>query len=702
MNTGRPRHSTVGSWFLLAFGLAAYVLVQGVVTVLPLRHWELTPEADDALTYVLKTRQMQECFLQDCPALEDLRRQLFVPSEDPAAARQRQLAIDKVFPVYHPLFSVLLIGISRCGMDLLEAFRLVWALGPLIFGVAFAVWLSVLCGRSAAGVALLLLAFKVFPDSGLHLVVPSNLCMAVAVLVWSRIVARQGHAPFTWVIGTLVMLGLHPVGRIFGVMAAAMALLLAEPHTRRRLAIPMGLSLALIAAAFALPLFVHRPFLFAPAVLPVQGSWWSLFVGAVRSLQQVAIEMARLDEGLFGNAAIFCAAVVGGLFALPGPERRVASRVAGLYVASLLLVSLYVSNHPADVLLRMWTPLVALLFGLVARAVCACASLTLERWRQRAYDSSEVAVAAAGPALVLAVLVGYAAQMSTRGAEQVEAMSRYLRVRQPLEFSAAQAARLLSEAKPGDRVLYNSVIAMPYFFIRGTMQLGAVYTHPSFAGDRVAAPWLERPDLRFAVLYNPLVFHPDFVGRSEQNWWPTCPDFRESALNEPRRRGPVADRGRIELRKYAWIDLAADAQEKDVFLLVRNRGEKTTARLLVPDADGGRAMKRQTTVEIPAGCSDWIRVSTKGWGAGGRRRLECPPGVSDCALEGVRFRDGPERWPWTDRGVLTFQPRDGGLPVQVDFDPANLLPPALKKRNVSILDDTGSTVLLRLGRESDR
>ena len=57
-------------------GLIIYLLVQGALMNLPLANWSLLPELDDSLTYALKTRQMQECWFQPCPALDDLRQQL--------------------------------------------------------------------------------------------------------------------------------------------------------------------------------------------------------------------------------------------------------------------------------------------------------------------------------------------------------------------------------------------------------------------------------------------------------------------------------------------------------------------------------------------------------------------------------------------------------------------------------------------------
>ncbi len=56
---------------------------------------------------------------------------------------------------------------------------------------------------------------------------------------------------------------------------------------------------------------------------------------------------------------------------------------------------------------------------------------------------------------------------------------------------------LLSQAKPGDRVLYTSIISMPYYFIQGAMQLGAMYYNPALKGNLVEDEMLGKQKLTF-------------------------------------------------------------------------------------------------------------------------------------------------------------------------------------------------------------
>ena len=73
---GSPRSRIVLSWFILLIGLFIWIAAQGTLTLVPLWSRALPPEVDDSLSYVLKSRIMEECYQRDCPALVDLKKEL--------------------------------------------------------------------------------------------------------------------------------------------------------------------------------------------------------------------------------------------------------------------------------------------------------------------------------------------------------------------------------------------------------------------------------------------------------------------------------------------------------------------------------------------------------------------------------------------------------------------------------------------------
>ena len=559
--THKPR--PWGPWLLLVVGLLIYVGVQGYLNVRPLRHWTLMPEAKDTLTYVLKTQQMLECFTQHCPALNDLRDQLFRRERDPGegseAYMQRALVVGRVFPVYHPLFSALLIGISKLGMysNLMEAYRFLWTLAPLIFGLAFACWLATIFGPGVAGVALILLAFKVFPGTGLHQLEPWNLAMALAVVLWARIISCRGWAPWSLVVGSLLMVAMHIIGIIYAAMSVMMALFLADQKDRKRL-LPVAGAVAVVIIVFLLaehlvehlfkgPAFVHLLPFFSGQSL------WRVSQAAAQNANQFIIDNIRFSEGLWGSPAIFYGAVVLGLGTLGLSSRRIVSRILLLYGLVLGGVMFFAFCHPTDVIYRLWIPMVVLLFGLVAQAICSAMGLAKAWWRDRRQASPSegpLDLKRFWPVVLVAVLLGYSCLMIARGAEQVMVMVTYLRERQPLALYPSQPKDLLAHAQPGDRVLYTSFIVMDYYLINGALRLGAAYYNPALQGTRTTSEWLTRPDLRFAVAFQPTVYHPSFEGKDEADWWIGMPEFRYSPIYRRQGHGPLAREGKIPAALY--------------------------------------------------------------------------------------------------------------------------------------------------------
>jgi hypothetical protein len=706
MTPETPKPKPWGPWLVLLLGLLIYVAVQGYLTVSPLKHWTLTPEADDTLTYLLKSQQMKECFQQNCPALNDLRDQLFGKGGDqvsPEAFKQRVLATSRVFPVYHPLFSALLIGISKLGMhgNLIEAYRFLWSLAPLIFGLAFAYWLAVIFNPAVAGVALILLAFKVFPDTGLHHLVPSTLTMALAVVLWARIISRRGWAPWSLFLGSLVLVTMHLIGVIYAAMAVLLALALAEAENRKRLLVAVGGVVACLVVALLVARFLKRPDFVLPPLWPAGAHpLGRILQGTAQNALQVIVDNVRLSGALWGSPAIFCGAVVLGFGMLGPSSRRVVSRLLLLYGLVLGGFMFYASSHPADILFRLWIPLVVLLFGLVARAICSAIDLAKTWWRERQQTApGPLDLKRFWPVILLAVLLGYSGQMIFRGAEQVQVMATYLREKEPLAFYPSQPKDLLSHARPGDRVLYTSFMAMDYYLINGALRLGAVYYNPALQGTRTTSQWLTRPDLRFAVAFQPTVYHPSFEGRDEADWWLTMPDFRYSPLSRRHGHAPLAIEGKIPAASYRWLDVKATTKNSPKILrLDIDNPQETRVMEIVPlDQEGKPLDQYRQVLDIPAHRSGWLTVDLAKMPSEAPVRLIFPYDSDKLQISGLTFGEDRLHWPWAQKALLSFQPRnDNTGPITVSFDPAALLPEQLRGRQITVMDDRGSSVLLGL------
>jgi len=691
---------------MLLAGLAIWTALQGYLTSVPVWTRSLPPEVDDSLAYLVRTLEIKECFFQDCPALQDLRRQIDTHLPDPDSAQQRDVA-GFPFPFYHPGFSVILLGIARLGVDLTTAYKILWSFSPLLFGVAFACIVAAIWGRAAAGVALVLLAFKVFPDTGLHYLTPSNFAMAIAVLVWARIIQRNGDAPWTLVFGSLVLFTIHPVGGLYALFSALLALAMPRPERkwRARLAVLAIFLLCCISAVVVSQ--VKKPSLVnVLAELCASRSFADVAGGYLSNLVGVLVRVVNLKAALFGPFALFLFAVTLGLLVSSKHSRAVVARFFGLsalfLAGSLLFTSRF--SPPGDVFFRMWIPTVVVSFGAVGHAIRHVFEQGRLRLREELKNTGDsgggLNIGRLWPVLILAVLLGYSADTIFHGAEQVQATVQYMENRQPLKFDTRQADMLLSLAKPGDRVLYTATMPMSFYFLHGAMSLGAVYYHPAFRETVLERDWLRRPDVRFAVAYNPTVYHPALEGLDEKDQCISQPEYGYSPLGNRRKYGPINREGTIAASDFRWIEIEPRTSEipASVGILVRNPGNSSIMELVSIGPSGEPVPGFKATGQIPAGWTGRVRFDIE-WPIRGRLRLQLPNRNNGFLISGIVFGESTLNWPWEQKALVTLSARDPstGL-VRVSFDPADILP-ADFGGHIQVLDDGGSSVLLRIDRD---
>jgi hypothetical protein len=692
--------------FLLVFlsGFAVWTGVQTVFVAVPLWTRALPPEVDDSLTYVLKTRQMQECFFQDCPALNDLRRQFHSETSDREVIHQRELAGSRLFPIYHPLLSLVLLGMERLGFELMTAYKILWTAGPCLFGLAFAFLLASVWGLPAAGITLGLLAFKVFPDTGLHHVVPSNIALAMASLMWARVISRNGDAPWSLILGSVALVAMHPVGLIYSVTGVIFAFSLTGFNRRVRTWLPVCSLFGLFIISFTgSTLFGNAGIADLFALLKGRASFGVMVSGAAQTLATVIVQTVRLKEGLFGFPPLFCGAVVLGFLVLTRECRRKALRITMSYFFILSACFFYASSHPGDLILRMWIPLIVIVSGAVGNAVWYLLLKTREvliRHGEKNQKADNAGPAEWWPVVVLAIMIGYCLQMAALGGEQVIATADHIKNRQPLALEPTQPELLLSRAKPGDQVLYTSMIIMPYYFIQGAMKLGAIYYHPSMKNTPSILEWLGGKELRFAVTYNPMVYHPSFEGLDETDWWITAPDYHYSDLSRRRRNQPVSREGEILSADFLWIEIAPKCADLSGTLRMRvhNTGKSSRAQMIPIDRTGALLTDFQSEVSVSAGLSGWVEWDVSRVPQGARFRIVFPNATSAFRVGGLVFDSDELHWPWAQKATLTFAPREATAgPITVSFDPATLLPQPLNGKAIHVLNDAGSSVLLEVG-----
>ncbi|MDQ7785791.1 MAG: hypothetical protein RDU20_23115 [Desulfomonilaceae bacterium] len=709
MTLGKPasegecgdRHVILASKGLLVLGLLIYVTVQAAFLSGCLWTRDLPPEPDDSLAYLTKTAQMDECFFQDCEALKDLRAQMAFRGTDPAIVGHRTQIVGRVFQVYHPLFSAMILGVAKAlSTDTITAYKLLWQISPLLMGLGTALWINALWGPAAAGIATAMLAFSIFPNTGLHYFVPANTALALALIVWAGILARKGDAPLTLVLGTLVLVSIHPIGRIYAVIGAVMAATVwGIPKKQTTWAGIIGCVL-IVTAAFVASATVERPMLgFRPEPY---GSGQGYISALGQSLVEIGIQFKRTEPALVRSPVVFFGAAVCGFLIMSAARQTMLLRVIAILSVFLATSLFYVlPRHPADLFMRMLPPMSALFFGGVGAATwfTFCQSrAVLRRYGLAKGDGQASRIALYWPIAAFTVLAAFTLHIVLSGVEGWVVLTQHMRDRQSIELSRSQPERLLSESVPQNKVLYESIIIMPFYFVNGAMSRGAVF-YPAIRGTPVEGEWLNNPHLRYAALYNPTVATRRVEGFEEDEWWQARPSLRYSALDRQRPDRTLSVNARIPMARVTWAQIeprdGRTVQSVEVF--VDDLVADARVEVVPVDRSGTLAHHETVTAHVRAGRTGWVRMQLPDRDSLKGIRILGPQGRGAYSLGGVRFDGDRLRWPWNSKADMTVQPRAGDTaPVTVSFDPQKLLPPLLSNRKVSVLDDEGSSVLIRI------
>lgn len=204
-------------WWIFLAGLAIFILFQtGLVLEVQLTR-VLPPEADDAYCYIYNAIQLRQGFNYNTPALKDLQSQA---QKEPGDSVYRQ---NLKWELHHSLFfthyilhSTILLVISWItGVSLETAYKISCVVGSLLIAGALSYFLLTITERISAGLALGSLALTMFPMQGIHYVVPTNISMALGLILLSFVLRTRGHTKWILFFLSLICLSIHRTGVIY-------------------------------------------------------------------------------------------------------------------------------------------------------------------------------------------------------------------------------------------------------------------------------------------------------------------------------------------------------------------------------------------------------------------------------------------------------------------------------------------------------
>jgi hypothetical protein len=354
-----------GTFFL---SLMFFLFMQTYLIYAPIKARPLPIEPIVSYGYVLKAEEMNAgCYFKDCPALNDLRRQFTERTTDLKKELSRAIGYHRVLVVYHPLHSVILVVLKDAGLTYEKAFDLSAIAGTIFIHLGIAYWLFAMFGEGPTTIALFLLAPIVFPGLGLHSIGPTNLSLGFSLFLWAIIIEKRQN--FTWALFPLLAAAIlmHPVGKIFGLMALFLYFSKAEqPLTKRAKTFLLG-GLASVTLTFIAPILIKRPELNADlsSWYPAQWNYLDYLVAAIQQLEHFVTFWAE-PIGIWGIVLLltFC------LLMLRKPATNRWFLMGGLLSGALFLSLVYLDPwYGPQLLERVWIPLGIFLIGLLGLVI---------------------------------------------------------------------------------------------------------------------------------------------------------------------------------------------------------------------------------------------------------------------------------------------------------------------------------------------
>lgn len=674
-----PNTISWGKRLLFAVGVLLFTSVLFTMVVLPIRNRTAPVETDDAYTYIVKAAQMQDCFLQNCPALNDLRQQLTSPTEKPNMTWIRYREYVRAFSIYHPLHSLILVGLHTAGLPWETSYNIVEIVGSLFLSLAISYWLYHLFGLGPAGIALLLLAFTPFPNQGLHYIVPSNLALGIGMLTWGSLLRRDSRSGWVLLESTVILILMHPIGRLYALLGVFLFVFLNARQMKRADWQMIGLSVFMIVMTFLLPLIVTRPELSFPADPPPPD--WNRWSGYYNNFRQSASFVALWMRS-YGGFLIAVLLILVGLVSLPPLKQRTQVVVMGILLGGLLSASLFqlLPRYPAEAFSRIWIPFTIFLTGLIAHGIWRWAAAVVYWIRQivekggQDFRDERWILSVPGWTCVLLFFLGFMVARNTlnhvvEGQRILRETLAFTIDSQDSRFDAGQSASLLETGCKD--VLYMFEVPMHVYFAHGALACGAIY-HPGVAGTPEEAQWIEgNQNLGYVVTWNPTIRASVTTGGN-----------------------PLA----VEAGKSLEFYVPKDWTSKEIVLYLENTGGETRINLSPLQTEAGEKRKVMERILISANWSGWQAIDITRDELAQGFVLEAARGSGEIFLRGIRSEaDSSLNWPW-DQGLALVQrpPNPDVQATEINFNTTSLVP--YPTWSLTVLEDQGDTVLLKVNR----
>jgi len=679
--TGR-RSLLAGLCFFLAL---AIFLISQILNVYSPGYGFADLPSNDRMDYILKAAQFDACPLQDCPALEHLRGQLDPLQTGKVSVEggkfhqesHRVAIAQRLFSVYHPVYSLVLFGLHETGLSWIAASQWVELATIAIFILGLAFWLRALWGPLAAALAILVMSVHatIFPY-------PSNAALAFAMVVWALLVGFRERMGWFLPPALLMVIGLHPLGRVYAGVALVIYLaLLPRPWNKQHWLIVI-LCAAVLALPWVLPAIVATPQFALPAYPMVEGrsffylvaaNWWQALLTIPSSVSIFSFAGSGVLPTLGGTFVIFLLFLVGLTATDPARRSPLVATLAALALALAASAVQFQGYYSGVAFSRVWISMFYLLLGGAMAGVLWLLPSVLKTSAAVFRAGFEglplrlgagLSLLATAFMMIVVVLLLLAGTVAEFAPNLMHKLQRPDAARQTATaeswMNSGQPERLRQVMNADDSVIYIDSVIMDAFFLSGLLERKAVY-------------W------------------PSLQGRPDKDRWigPSAGVAYAAAMNPAL---ALTTGSGIPLEEGVSLAIEGDGVALDAPLYLRFRalGEKAEITLGLHGVPPERALVGEQSVTLAQGESKWVLVTGLGDGSVSLVTMNFSSSNGPVFLDGIS--DDPENglfWPW-NRPLLVVSGR-----TKVKFDLQSVFPLGPDCLVGPVLDDRAMTLFAR-------
>ncbi len=645
---------------IFATGLCLCLSLHVLLVGYPILKRELPVEPDDAYTYLLESVRLAHAEGAQNKAFKTLHSQFDEIAESdredkPMANERRQMANEvrgRLFVVYHPLHSLTLLMLKKTtGLSWETVYGISQLVGLTLIILGIGLWLRALWGNSAAGIGLCILAVSVLPGQGYDIVVPSNIALGLALLSWAPLLQGKRYGIAALVVGCIGIPFVHPIGRIYAIVAVGLLFLLDHGSTRLQ---KIGATcLCLISIPISMMVFAYLSNSPDGFGLDYQGVVQQL-IGIWANMRDSRLTISRtpfVSRSLF---ICFIIPVVAFFSALPEARRRLS--VTGFFLFGLLVASwfLVLPGHSADLFTRFWVVVAVVYAGAIGQFVVATVKLAVRQLipaDPRSFLTGDYHISDTRPllkkvaaAIGCLIVLHAASSLTIRGADSLKTASMAMMKRGDYHYDAEFCKRLLSNSNPNDVVVYGNLDLMLYCLVHGMLDRGALLNRLPLKSTAKTDKGINKDNVRFIVFHSPLSQAHNFADINGLKLGTSC--------------------------SLVFSGIAApDALVAEIYIKNVSH-KKETVGFAGSSVSGGDTFSTTSVIDVPGMFEGWIKVPQLGQMSTSPLKLRLSTKSNTLRVGGLRVdAEQKSRWPW-DQGVgvrlIPTAPRETAIDIRFE------------------------------------